>query len=228
MNVNGRVASWTIAGVVAAEMDDPVVYVNIDYMRRIINKIDGTNHLKVATVESLPTFREQIRTEIESLFDRRSIEIEHSATISQKKGEIQSRFDALILLLSILVLLIVIISVVILTGTMGMNQLERMPETGVLRSIGADRDNLVQIIVFEGILSTLLSWAIAGLLAWPLSIYLADALGRALIRTPLTYRYSFGGVIIWFVVAVAVGILSGLLPALRSSRLSVREILAFK
>lgn len=228
MNVNGRVANWTIAGVVSSRMDDPVVYANVDYMRRILNKIDGTNHLKLTTAESRPSFREGVRTEVEALFDRRSIEIEHSATILQKKGEIQTRFDTLILLLSMMVLVVVVISVVILTGTMGMNQLERMPETGVLRSIGADRDNLVQIIVFEGILSTLLSWLIAGLLAWPLSIYLADALGRALIRTPLTYRYSFGGVVIWFVVAVVVGILSGLLPALRSSRLTVREILAFK
>ena len=56
-----------------------------------------------------------------------------------------------------------------LTGTMGMNVLERTREIGVMRAIGAVDFEIIKSVVIEGVLIGLITWVLAIGLSFPIS-----------------------------------------------------------
>ena len=50
----------------------------------------------------------------------------------------------------------------------------------------------------------------------------------ALVRTPLSYTFSFGGVLVWLGLVIVIAGLASVLPAWSASRLPVREALAYE
>jgi len=64
-------------------------------------------------------------------------------------------------------------------------------------------------------------------LSWPLSVWLVSALGSAM-SVPLAYRFSWGGVVLWLVLVIAIAVVSSLLPAWNASRVSVRDAISYE
>ena len=56
-----------------------------------------------------------------------------------------------------------------LTGTMGMNVLERTREIGVMRSIGAVDQEIMRTVIVEGMLIGSISWILGALLSFPIT-----------------------------------------------------------
>ncbi len=113
-------------------------------------------------------------------------------------------------------------------GTMSLNVLERIREIGVMRAIGASDETVLQIVLVEGVLIGLLSWAAGLLLALPLSRFLSTAVGMQFLQFPLHTTFSLKGVFIWLVLVIALSAIASYLPALRASRLTIREVLAYE
>ena len=74
----------------------------------------------------------------------------------------------------------------------------------------------------------MLSWAIAGLLAWPISKAIGDVLVRVLFRSGLDFTFEPLGLLIWLVVSITLSALASFLPAWKASRVTVREALAYE
>jgi putative ABC transport system permease protein len=74
----------------------------------------------------------------------------------------------------------------------------------------------------------LISWALAVVVAVPLSAALSRAVGLALLQTPLRYAFSFGGVVIWLALVIVLAAVASLLPAWNASRLTVRDVLTYE
>jgi putative ABC transport system permease protein len=115
-----------------------------------------------------------------------------------------------------------------LAGTMSINVLERTREIGVMRAVGASDRAVIKIVLTEGVLIGVISWALAAVLAVPLSLGLSHATGMAFLRTPLQYTFSFGGVLIWLGLVIALATAASVLPAWNASRLTVRDVLAYE
>jgi len=73
-----------------------------------------------------------------------------------------------------------------------------------------------------------LSWAIAALLAWPISKAIGDFLVRMLFRSGLDFTFEPLGLVIWLLVCIGLSALASFLPAWRASRITVREALAYE
>src|SRR6202046_2686377 len=92
-------------------------------------------------------------------------------------------------LLMIYVILVVISGIIMAVGglglatTMSLNVMERRREMGVIRAIGARSSTVWLIIVTEGVVVGVLSWALAGLAAWPVSKFVGDALVRLMFNS---------------------------------------------
>ena len=115
-----------------------------------------------------------------------------------------------------------------LAGTMSINVLERTREIGVLRAIGASNKAVRNIILVEGLLIGLLSWAVGALLAMPLGRLMSDGIGYAMFQIPLNYAFSPNGIGMWLLIVLVLSALASILPAWNASRLTVRETLAYQ
>ncbi len=115
-----------------------------------------------------------------------------------------------------------------LAGTMSLNVLERTREIGVMRAIGAGNRSVRGIVLSEGILIGLISWALGALLAIPASFGFAAALGIAFFERPMSFNFSAIGLMIWLLVVILIAALASVLPAQRAASISVREALAYE
>jgi putative ABC transport system permease protein len=114
-----------------------------------------------------------------------------------------------------------------LMTTMSLNVLERRREMGVLRAIGASPLMIWLIIVTEGIVVGVLSWALAAFAAWPISKALGNAIVGMMFQSNLDFYFEPRGPLLWLAFSILLGIVSSLLPAWHASRQTIREALAY-
>jgi putative ABC transport system permease protein len=115
-----------------------------------------------------------------------------------------------------------------LTGTMGMNVMERTREIGVLRALGANNVAIRQVVVIEGVVVGAMSWLFSALVSGPAGFVLAGAVVGAVLRSQVSYRYSVLGLGIWLVVVALIGVIASLAPARNAAQLTVREVLDYE
>jgi len=115
-----------------------------------------------------------------------------------------------------------------LTGTMGMNVMERTREIGVLRALGANNIAIRQVVVIEGVVVGAMSWLFSALVSGPAGFVLAGAVVGAVLRSQVSYRYSALGLGIWLFVVALIGIAASLAPARSAAQLTVREVLDYE
>ena len=137
-------------------------------------------------------------------------------------------FTIIVAFLILMALLLAAVGGLGLTTTMSINILERVREIGVLRAIGASNLSVRQIVLVEGVVIGLLSWTIGTLISLPLSGFMSEQLGLALIDIPLVFQYSVGAAVIWFFVLQGVALVASLGPARNAVRLTIREVLAYE
>ena len=73
-----------------------------------------------------------------------------------------------------------------------------------------------------------MSWLAGTVLAVPIGMALSDAVGLAILKTPLSFAYSFQGAALWLTLAVVIAALSSLVPARSAAQLTVHEVLAYE
>jgi len=84
------------------------------------------------------------------------------------------------------------------------------------------------MIVAEGVVIGVLSWVIAALLAWPVSKAIGDSFVKMLFHSGLDFTFEPLGLVIWMLAAIGLSAVASFLPALKASRFTVREALAYE
>jgi putative ABC transport system permease protein len=165
-------------------------------------------------------------------FDRNLEQQGVRARSSSSKAETRFGFDQHMLMIYIfLIVMSVIVGSVGALGlmtTMSLNVFERRREMGVLRAIGATPRVVWLIVIVEGLVIGILSWAIAALLAWPVSKVLGDMLTRAMLKGGVDFVFEPRGLLIWLIVSISVSAAGSFVPAWKASRATVREALAYE
>ena len=111
-----------------------------------------------------------------------------------------------------------------LASMMTIAVVERTREIGVMKAIGAVPGTVVRMIVAEGLVVAGLSWIVAVVASLPL-IYGIGRLGASVFGMPLPFILSLQAALIWLGLVVAISLVASTIPALRASRLVVREAL---
>ena len=119
--------------------------------------------------------------------------------------------------------LAIIIAGVGVINTMMMTVFERTREIGVLKSVGWTSMKVLTMIMGESIVLTIISGIIGTILGLLAVIILFNITGG-----DMTLTYNIGIFIRAFAVALIVGILGGLYPAIKASRLAPTEALRYE
>jgi len=109
-----------------------------------------------------------------------------------------------------------------------MNVLERTREIGVLRSIGAGNTEIFRLVLIEGLLIGWISWGLSALVAIPITQFLDNSLGQALMTVPIVYIFSVQGLFIWLGIVLVLSTIACLIPARNAVRLTIRDVLAYE
>lgn len=126
------------------------------------------------------------------------------------------------LLLNGLSLVIVAVIVLIAANTMAMTARERVTEIAVLRTLGFQKSTIVSLILGESLVIAL----VGGVLGLGLFTLLQPGLRRALSYSPMAtmataLRIYPEVLVVGFAVAVGVGVVAGIIPAIRAAQRTI-------
>ena len=228
LELDGREAVWQVVGVVPTEIRGPVVYMDREdygYATRSPGQATG---LRVLTERHDAAYQEEMEAALRQHLEARGLEVTGTGSSQVLRAENKFLFTIVVAFLILMALLLAAVGGLGLTTTMSINVLERVREIGVLRAVGAANASVRRIVLLEGTAIGLLSWAVGTLLSWPISRFMSEQLGLALIQLPLSYEYSALAAIAWFFVLQIVAVVASLGPARNAARLTVREVLAYE
>ena len=127
-----------------------------------------------------------------------------------------------------LTLLTAVLGSIWLMGTIGMNVLKRTWEIGVMWTIGTVDGEIVKSVVVEGMMIGLISWAVAVVLSFPISVFLLCIIRTAMIGAEMSLEITWLGLVIWLGVVILLSVVASIVPARSAARLTIREVLAYE
>lgn len=222
----GRETQWKIVGVFQGLGRSLIAYANYEPFARAIRELGQARQMQIMTSHHDEAFQERVSQTLEEHFRNVGIRVSDAFTATYERTRNERQFGVITMLLLIMAVLIALVGGLGLAGTMSMNVLERTREIGVMRAIGASHWTVMRIIVVEGVLIGLMSWALGSMLSVPLSQYLCYQVGMLFAGGPLLFRFSVAGMIGWLVAVIILSTIASLVPAWNAARVTVRAVLA--
>ena len=228
---NGQERSLEVIGIASKHMMGARVYMNYSQMAKLTGRYNQVDTMRVlATPGALVSAAEQqaIGKDLEKRFEDAKISQGSSETSSEIFESMGNAFNIILAVLLLVAIILAVIGGLGLTGTMGLNILERTREIGVLRAVGASHFSVRQVVVVEGVSVAAISWILSALISYPVGRLLAEALVRASFGTQASFSYSPWGLLTWMAVVILIGVFASLAPAHNAARLTVREVLNYE
>jgi putative ABC transport system permease protein len=170
---------------------------------------------------------ETVTVRLKELFEGRNWEVADTQTLYEDQAFFDNFFAQYIPMLLALAIIMAVVGGIGLMGALSISVTERTKEIGVMRAIGAKTPIIMGMLVLEGILQGLFSWALALPFSFLLGQPLAALMGEAMFNIALDYQYDLQAVLSWLAMVVIISILASVMPARNATRISVRESLAY-
>ena len=226
LQLNDEERDWQVVGIV--ESSQEAAYADYGTLTRVQGMAERTVMLLVRTEQSDAVFQNNVAEALEQHLDDRGIIVVSSLTKEYILTGLTEGFNVLVVILLGMATLVSVVGGLGLTGMMSLNVLERTREIGVLRSVGASNGPIRMMVLIEGMMVGVLSWAAALPISVPASRAFGNLLGPPLFGHPMPFIYTLIGPVVWLLIVVSVSATASLLPAQRASRISVREALAYE
>jgi putative ABC transport system permease protein len=230
IKINDKEYKWQVIGIyrLTGNVNPPLVYTNDEYISRLIDQPGQVYSLRVITSGHDAASQKAVNDQLGKLFDANGVKVTSTQTSVEWAAQQKSQTDILVYFMLVMAILIAVVGGLGLMGTMSINVLERTREIGVMRAIGASNMNIQAIVLVEGMVIGLISWAISVLLSFPITNVLTFGVGTAILQAPMPSVYSISGIIAWLLGILFIGIIASALPAHRASSLTVRDTLAYE
>jgi putative ABC transport system permease protein len=229
MKINGREDAWRVVGIFKfVDREGLLAYANYDYIASLTNLPRQSVSFRIVTEEHDPAYQEEMSAVVDRHFRELGYNVSEAEPGQASLKIAIEGLGVLVTFLLIMALLTASVGSMGLTGTMGMNVLERTREIGIMRSIGAIDLEIIRTVVIEGTVIGLISWFFGAILSFPFSALLSYIVSIAIFNTPLTPQFTLEGFAIWLGLVILLSALASVLPAYNAARLTIREVLAYE
>ena len=229
LKVDGREETWEVIGLFKfVGREGILAYAPKEYIERAGNLKGRAYSFRVVTEAHDRASQDQIAEEMDKYFRDAGFDIRQAESGSASLDSAVESLDILVVFLLIMAVLTAIVGAMGLTGTMGMNVLERTREIGITRAIGADDVAVMRTVIAEGFVIGSMSFAIAVVVSVPFTYGLSWIVSTAVFQTPIAVVYTYLGYAIWFGLVLILSVVASILPARRAARLTIREVLAYE
>lgn len=230
INIDDKETKWQVVGTYTftGNMGTPWLYVNYEYLSHLMGRPEQVYSLRILTEQHDMASQRSISKQIVEAYESHGIKTSQPELSTVWYQSQKSNTDLLVYFLLVMAILIAVVGGLGLMGTMSINVLERTREIGVMRAIGASNGDIQGIVIVEGMVIGLLSWALSILLSIPITAALTYGVGSSTLGSPLPPVYDPKGMIVWLVFTLVLTLISSALPARSASRLTVKDTLAYE
>jgi putative ABC transport system permease protein len=229
LKINGHTDDWTVVGIFKfVTQQGTVAYGTYEYISKITHTTDHSFTYRIVTDKHTPAYQQVMSDRLDKYFRDKGFHVNAARTGESTLKTASESLDILVTFLLIMALLTAVVGSMGLTGTMGMNVLERTREIGVMRSIGAVDSEIMRTVIVEGMVIGGISWLIGAALSFPITYLLSDIVSVAIFQSPIAVHFTYQGFAIWLLVVLALSAVASILPARNAARLTIREVLAYE
>jgi putative ABC transport system permease protein len=229
LKIDGEIEPWEVVGVFKfTDQEGTFAYGTYESISVLTGIPNRSLSYRVVTLDHTPAQQEAMSEMLDAHFRAQGYKIRESRTGLSTLRTASESLDILVTFLLIMALLTASVGSMGLAGAMGMNVLERTREIGIMRSIGATDREILRLVVVEGVVIGSLSWILAVLLSFPITILLSSILSLAIFRSPIDVKYTLEGFGLWLLIVLALSAVASVLPARSAARLTIREVLAYE
>lgn len=226
LNVMGMEQTWRVVGVIKGQLGGPSVYCSAERLTGVLGS-SGVTRLLVRGTHSDAESERALLNDVEERLTGAQFPITSAETRAELADRLREWLGILVAFLALMATMLAVVGMIGLTGTMTINVLESTREIGVMRATGAQHKAIYQIFVTEGVTVGALAWLFGAVLAYPISLGLVRALEES-IGLPLTFTFSWTGVVTWLAMMLVISASASIAPAFRASQVSVRDAISYE
>ncbi|MEW6732326.1 MAG: FtsX-like permease family protein [Acidobacteriota bacterium] len=220
-------STWRVVGVAREPFVGPVAYIPGSFFDHA-GHVGMTNSIRLMVDKTDTDSMNIIKASLDRTLAEQAVRPLSSASKADLRFSIDQHMVMIYIFLLVMSGILAGVGGLGLMTTMNLNVLERRREMGVLRAIGASPLVVWLIVVTEGVVISLLSWALATLAAWPVSKAIGDLIVNLMFKFSLDFLFEPIGSLIWLGVSICLGMVASFLPAWQASRRPVREAIGYE
>jgi putative ABC transport system permease protein len=231
VKVPGRqVEDWAVVGVFrfVSMVGDTLAYADFDYVADLINLPNRAYSFRVITDRHTLERQQEIAQMLDQYLSDHGFKVNGVLAGLLIQEDNSRAVNILVVFLLIMALLTAFVGSIGLTGTMGMNVLERTREIGVMRAIGAVDMEIMKSVVIEGVIIGLITWFLAIGLSFPISELLLNIITKSMMGSSVDLSFTVIGLFIWLGVVILMSFAASMLPARNAARLTINEVLSYE
>lgn len=229
LKINGKEESWEIVGIFKfVGREGILAYTPLEYAEQATNLANRSFSFRVVTDGHDRASQDAVAEQLDDFFRANGFKVRETESGLSSLDTVTESIGILVAFLLIMAILTAIVGAMGLTGTMGMNVLERTREIGIMRAIGADDRAIMRTVIGEGFVIGMLSFILAIFISIPISYGLSYILAVTVFESPITVVFTYLGYAIWLGLIILLSVLGSVLPARNAARLTIREVLAYE
>ena len=229
LKINGSEEIWEVVGIFKfVGREGILAYTPFEYAEQANNLANRSFSFRVVTNVHDRQSQDVVAEQLDGFFRANGFKLRKTESGLSSLDTVTESMAILVTFLLIMAILTAIVGAMGLTGTMGMNVLERTREIGIMRAIGADDRAIMRTVIGEGFIIGMISFAFAIILSIPISYGLSYILAVTVFESPITVVFTYLGYAIWLGLIILLSVLGSVLPARSAAQLTIREVLAYE
>jgi putative ABC transport system permease protein len=229
LKIDGRDELWQVIGIFKfVDREGVIGYAPYEYISHVNNLANQSTSFRIVTDRHDRPYQDAKAIEMDKYFRDLGYKVRIAQAGRASLDTAVESLDILVVFLLIMAILTAVVGSMGLTGTMGMNVLERTREIGIMRAIGADDRAVMRTVIAEGVVIGMLSFILAIILSIPFTYLLSTIVSMAVFQSPITTVFTWTGYAIWLALVLILSALASILPARNAASLTIREVLAYE
>ncbi|HNB51189.1 MAG TPA: FtsX-like permease family protein [Anaerolineales bacterium] len=221
---------WQVVGIFrfVAMVGFPLAYADFDFIASQLHMQGKSVSYRVVTHDHTRDGQVSVKNFVGDYLKDRGFAVSGTASGLQIQEDNTKAVNILIIFLLIMAFLTATVGSIGLTGTMGMNVLERTREIGVMRAIGAVDWEIIKSVVIEGVMIGWITWLFAIVISFPISKALLGIISSAMMGSDMRLVFTPAGIVYWFGVVTVLSVFASMVPARSAARLTINEVLSYE
>jgi putative ABC transport system permease protein len=174
VKTGGSEQEWEVVGFFKfIDREGLIAYGTYEYFSRETNLAGRSVSFRVVTDRHDEAYQAAMSEALDKHFREAGYKLRQARPGLSALNNATESLDILVIFLLIMAILTAIVGAMGLTGTMGMNVLERTREIGIMRAIGAADREVMRMVIVEGVVIGGISWVLGLFLSIPFTYLLS-------------------------------------------------------